>query len=42
MERLIKKINENVEIVFDKGRFDAWCVYVKKNNGKVAPQDRQN
>lgn len=41
MERLIKKINENVEIVFDKGRFDAWCVYVKRNNSKIAPQDRQ-
>ena len=33
MERLIKKINENVEIVFDKGRFDAWVYdrYVKNS-----------
>mgnify|MGYP001174993357 CR=1 FL=1 len=39
MERLIKKISTEIEIVFDDGKFDEWCVYVKDKKGKKPPLD---
>lgn len=39
MERLIKKISTEIEIVFDDGKFDEWCVYVKDKKGKKPPRD---
>ena len=29
----------NSKVIFDKGRFDAWCVYVVTEREKVAPKD---
>jgi hypothetical protein len=40
MERLIKLLPNQQKVVFDKGNFDAWCVYVTEPNGKrYAPKD---
>tara|TARA_Y100000996_G_C22252295_1_gene532344 strand:+ start:82 stop:570 length:489 start_codon:yes stop_codon:yes gene_type:complete len=39
MERLIKRISKDLDIVFDHGKFDQWCVYIKDNNGKRPPLD---
>jgi len=37
---IIKKLKNGGEIVFDKGRFDDWCVYIVECNGnKTAPRD---
>lgn len=33
MSRLIKKLKNNRQVVFDTGRFDDWCVYVVESNG---------
>ena len=41
MERLIKRISKDLEIVFDDGKFDQWCVYVKDKNGKIPPLDTE-
>ncbi len=41
MERLIKKISKDIEIVFDNGKFDMWCVYIKSPNGKRPPLDTE-
>jgi hypothetical protein len=42
MERLIKRISKDIEIVFDDGKFDEWCVYIKDKNGKKPPLDTEN
>ena len=39
MERLIKRISKNIEIVFDNRKFDEWCVYIKDENSKTPPLD---
>lgn len=40
MAILIKTINDNILIEFDKGSFDAWCVYLTvKNKRRYAPLD---
>lgn len=40
--RLIRKIAEQREIVFDKGKFDNWCVYIVEANGsRRAPTDEE-
>ena len=42
MATLIKIINNNIRIEFDKGRFDGWCVYLaKKGNKRYAPSDTE-
>ena len=41
MERLIKRISKDIEIVFDYGKFDEWCVYIKDKNGKKPPLDTE-
>lgn len=41
MERLIKRISKNIEIVFDNGKFDDWCVYIKNGNSKTPPLDTE-
>lgn len=41
MERLIKRISKDLEIVFDDGKFDQWCVYIKDKNGKIPPLDTE-
>ena len=41
MERLIKKISKDLSIVFDNGKFDQWCVYIKDNNVKKPPLDSE-
>jgi len=41
-ERVIKKIANNRRVVFDKGGFDDWCVYIVESNGnKKAPFDTE-
>lgn len=40
MTKLVKQLQNNRSIVFDKGKFDDWCVYVVESNGnKKAPFD---
>ena len=39
MERLIKKISKDIEIVYDRGSFDEWCVFIKNGKTKTAPRD---
>jgi hypothetical protein len=40
MERLIKLLPNQQKVVFDKGKFDNWCVYVVAPNGeRYAPKD---
>ncbi|MCZ4221772.1 DUF7004 family protein [Pedobacter rhodius] len=42
MATLIKAINNNVFIEFDKGKFDEWCVYLTRNTSKrYAPSDTE-
>ena len=37
---IIKKLKNGSEIVFDKGKFDDWCVYIIEYDGnKTAPRD---
>lgn len=37
---LIKNLQNNRMVVFDRGRFDDWCVYVVESNGsRTAPRD---
>jgi len=33
MRRLIKTLKNNRQVIFDKGKFDNWCVYVVEENG---------
>ncbi len=40
-ERLIQKIDKDTSVVFDKGNFDNWCVYIKTPDGKRAPRDKE-
>lgn len=38
--RLIKQLQNNRTVIFDKGKFDEWCVYVVESNGaRKAPSD---
>ncbi|QNP30605.1 DUF7004 family protein [Cylindrospermopsis curvispora] len=40
MSRIIKQLLNNRQVIFDKGSFDFWCVYVVEQNGsKQAPFD---
>ena len=39
VERLIKRISDDIEIVYDNGKFDEWCVYIKNGRIKTAPKD---
>lgn len=40
MPRLVKHLFNNRSVIFDKGKFDEWCVYVVEQNGfKKAPLD---
>lgn len=40
MSTLIKNLKNNRKVIFDKGRFDNWCVYVVEANGFIkAPLD---
>lgn len=40
MSRLIKHLMNNRQIIFDRGKFDDWCVYIVESNGqKRAPYD---
>ena len=41
MERLIKRISKEIDIVFDDGKFDQWCVYIKNKNSKKPPLDTE-
>lgn len=42
MSRLIKHLFGNRKVIFDKGKFDDWCVYVVETNGKKrAPFDTE-
>lgn len=38
--RLIRNFKNGSKLIFDKGRFDDWCVFwIKKDGTKVAPKD---
>ena len=40
MAILVKKLADNREIIFDRGRFDDWCVYITETDGtRQAPRD---
>lgn len=40
MATLVKRLRDDSCIIFDKGRFDAWCVYIVAPNGsRHAPFD---
>jgi len=39
MERLVKRISNDLDVVFDDGNFDEWCVYIKDKKSKYAPLD---
>ncbi len=40
MKRLVKNLGNNRSVIFDKGKFDDWCVYVVEENGfRKAPFD---
>ena len=40
MRRLVKNLANNRSVIFDKGKFDDWCVYIVESNGyKKAPFD---
>ena len=40
MARLVKQLQKNRWVIFDKGAFDNWCVFVVESNGfKKAPHD---
>ena len=39
MERLIAQINPTTKIIYDKGRFDDWCVYLMEKGKRTAPRD---
>ena len=40
--RIIKELLADRKVIFDKGSFDSWCVYVVEKNGtKKAPYDVQ-
>ena len=40
MTRLVKNIRNSQKVVFDKGKFDDWCVYIVNVDGnKKAPFD---
>ncbi len=34
MRKLIKLLKNNRHVIFDKGKFDDWCVYVVEQNGR--------
>ena len=36
---MIKRISKEIDIVFDDGKFDEWCVYIKNKNIKKPPLD---
>jgi len=41
MPSLVKKLQNDRNVVFDTGKFDNWCVYVVENNGnRIAPLDK--
>jgi transcription initiation factor IIF auxiliary subunit len=41
MAQLVKKLQNNRSVLFDKGKFDDWCVYLVESNGvKKAPFDQ--
>lgn len=37
MKRLIKKLRNNSKVIFDKGKFDHYCVYVVLPTGEKSP-----
>jgi hypothetical protein len=40
MKRLVKNLANSRKVVFDRGKFDDWCVYVEEASGvKKAPYD---
>ncbi len=42
MSTLVKLLSNNRKVIFDKGRFDNWCVYiVEKEGSRYAPTDQQ-
>lgn len=42
MSKLIKQLRGNRKVIFDRGKFDDWCVYVVEINGrKRAPFDTE-
>jgi len=42
MPRLIKNITRQIVVVYDRGKFDDWCVYViRPGLGKYAPRDTE-
>lgn len=39
--KVVKQLANNRKVIFDKGKFDDWCVFIVENNGqKNAPKER--
>ncbi len=41
MSRLIKVFSDGSRLEYDRGKFDAWCVYLIANNQRTAPRDKE-
>jgi hypothetical protein len=42
MATLIKEVRNNNRVEFDSGKFDEWCVYLKRHNSpRYAPKDNE-
>ena len=39
MSQLIAGLSSKIQIVFDRGKFDNWCVYIVEGGKKNAPKD---
>lgn len=39
MSQLIASLSSKIQLVFDRGKFDNWCVYVLDGEIKYAPKD---
>lgn len=39
MTTLVKHLDNKSQVVFDKGKFDHWCVYITNEKRKEAPAD---
>lgn len=40
-EKKIKEFPDGSVLVFDKGRFDNWCVYIKQGLKRIPPRDTE-
>ncbi len=39
MATTVKTLSDNRQVIFDKGKFDHWCVYITDDHSQLAPRD---